>query len=74
MSHGAPLPDPLRRRIAALIERDGERLTVRRLGVSRLSLARAVAGLPLYPGTHALLRQRLDAEEAEGDARRRGPR
>lgn len=66
MSHGAPLPDPIRRRLAALVASDGERLTVARLGISRQSLARALAGLALYPGTHALIRQRLDALDAAG--------
>ncbi len=66
MSHGASLSDPIRRRLAGLVARHGERQTVARLGVSRQSLARALAGLALYPGTHALIRQRLDALDAEG--------
>jgi hypothetical protein len=66
MSHGVPLPDVLRRQIRELIENDGEALTVARLGISRLALARAVAGLPLYPGTHALIRQRLEMYGDDG--------
>jgi len=71
MASAAPLPNPLRQRIAALIARDGERTTRARLGgIARQTIARAIAGLPIAAGTHALLRQRLDAAEAE-DARRR---
>jgi len=73
-----PLPLPLRDRLRALVAREGKRLTLARLGVSRQSLARALAGLPLYPGTRALIRQALDAAEAEArrtaEAEARGAR
>lgn len=68
--HAAPIPEPLRRRVAALVEADGERRTAARLGISRHTLARILGSLRLYAGTHALVRQRLDTVEAE-DARRR---
>lgn len=70
MPQPVPLPDPLRRRVAALVQSDGERLAIARLGIGRQTLARALAGLRLATGTLALVRQRLDAVEAE-DARRR---
>jgi hypothetical protein len=60
----APIPAALRDRIRALITSDGERLARARLGIPRHTLARALAGLTVRAGTHALIRQRLDAIEA----------
>ncbi len=60
-----PIPDPLRRRVAALVASVGERRTSARLGISRHTLARVVGGLSVYAGTHAIIRQRLDALDAE---------
>ena len=51
--------------MAALVDRDGERVTLARLGISRQTLARCLGGLGLYPGTHALIRQRLDVLDSE---------
>jgi hypothetical protein len=47
MAHGTPLPESTRNRLAKVVERDGEELTLRTLGVSRATLARALAGLGL---------------------------
>jgi hypothetical protein len=59
MSIAAPLPEPLRQALADLVRQCGEHATVRRLKISRQTLARALAGLRLYPGSHALIRERL---------------
>lgn len=70
MAHATPLSEFLRQQIAKLIAANGERATVARLEVGRQTLAPALAGLALYPGTQALIRQRLDQLDAE-DARLR---
>ena len=64
------LPEAVRARLAAVVAAFGESAAVMRLGVSRHSLARALGGLGLYPGTETLIRQRLDAIEAEERRRR----
>lgn len=73
MARGAPLPEYLRSRLAAIVSRDGEHRAVALLGVPRSTLARALAGLPLLAGSHALIRARLDFVEAN-EARWRYPR
>jgi len=61
MRHAAlPVSKPDRDQITALIRDNGEPATIARLGISRQTLYRVVAGLPVYPGTHALIRERLD--------------
>jgi len=47
------------------IEALGERRVLDSLGVSRLSLARALAGLPVRRGTHALVLSGLSALQSE---------
>jgi len=46
-----------------LVRDEGEARAAARLGVDRRTLARAIAGLPLYPGTIALLQQGLARAE-----------
>ena len=65
MSQAAPLPDVFRRQVRALVASGGERSAVVRLGISRQTLARAIAGLPLTAGTHALIRQNIDRGETK---------
>ncbi len=60
-----PLPVPLRHRVATIVARDGERAALARLKIGRQTIARAIAGLPISTGTHALLRQQLDFLDAE---------
>ena len=64
MAHATPLPPPLRQRLADLVAREGERLTVARLGLSRHTVARILGGLGVHAATAALVRQRLDALDA----------
>jgi len=56
---GAPLPLGDRRSLKKLVEDLGERGAAARLGLDRHTLARALAGLGLYPPTIFLIRQRL---------------
>ena len=58
---GVVPPEDLRGRVAALLRRDGERVTMTRLGFSRVVFARVLAGLTVRAGTVALLRERLAA-------------
>ncbi len=58
---GAPIPESFRQTIRELVERDGERLATAKLRLTRTSLARALAGLPVYAGTHALIWQQVEA-------------
>ncbi len=50
-----PLPLETRKRIEALIEQVGESEARRLTSLSRTAFARALAGLPVYPGTAALI-------------------
>jgi hypothetical protein len=56
---GVPAPEDLRGLVRALVERVGEPLAVERLGLSRIALARLLAGLPIRRGTIALAREGL---------------
>lgn len=68
MAAAAPLPDPLRRRVVALVARRGEHPSRALLGgIARQTIARAMAGLPISAAMHALIDSRL--AEAEADAR-----
>jgi len=42
-----------------MIDAHGEVRAAAALGIGRHTLIRAIAGLPLAPGTHAILRERL---------------
>jgi hypothetical protein len=66
----APAPDPIRRRVRELHRTVGERHTLARLGISRPTLYRLLASLPITAGSMALVRQRLDALDAEERRRR----
>jgi hypothetical protein len=55
-----PLPAPLRLRLRALVERDGEALTARRCGVGRPQIIRSLAGVGIRAGTAALIRSALE--------------
>ncbi len=59
MSKGAPLPANDRKQLAAIVERDGEAVVLKRLGCNRQTLYRAMAGLPVYAGTAALIREQI---------------
>lgn len=59
MAHGTPLPESTRNRLASLVARDGEELTLRTLGVSRATLARALAGLGVRNVSRVAIEARL---------------
>ena len=73
---GAPLPEAERVLLARHTRRCGEQLLLAVVEVSRQTLARALGGLTLYPGTRALIRQGLakleDAELRIAEAERLG--
>lgn len=56
---GTPASDDIRASAQGLVDRLGDREAARVLGVTRATLARALAGLPMLEATHALLRERL---------------
>jgi hypothetical protein len=56
---GTPLPPIERARARQLLRKLGEAGAAAALGVDRRTLARCLAGLPLYAGTRALVQQRL---------------
>ncbi len=66
MAQAAPVPVPVRERVAAIVKEVGEKQAIARLKVGRQTLARVLAGLPVYAGTHALLRQQLDFLDKKG--------
>jgi len=53
------LPDDQRKRLQAMIDRDGLEVTRKRLGISRHAMERAAGGLTIQRGTAALLGQQL---------------
>jgi hypothetical protein len=63
-ARGEPLSEPQRVRVLGLVERFGESVAAQKLGIERRTLARVLAGLPLYPGTRALVGQRLEGADA----------
>jgi len=65
MQYGTPLSAFDRERLRTLVARDGERGALARTKLSRWTLARALAGLPLYAGSHAAIRGALERLEAE---------
>lgn len=56
---GSSLPRELRIPLRRAVEREGDRAVARRLGLSRSTITRAMAGLRIMPGSIALLRERL---------------
>jgi hypothetical protein len=67
---GRPLSLSQRDAIRALILERGERNVQELLGLAQQTVARALAGLPLAEGTHAILRERLWATTTEAGASR----
>lgn len=56
---GSSLPRELRIPLKRAVDREGDRAVARRLGLSRSTITRAMAGLRIMPGSIALLRERL---------------
>ncbi len=56
---GANVDEAERARIRLLVEERGERGAAEELGLDHRTVARALAGLPVYPGTRSLIRERL---------------
>ncbi|MCY1077405.1 hypothetical protein [Archangium lansingense] len=61
----APLSDDLRSALRAMVARLGENEARRRIGLSRGALARALAGLGVYPGSVALVRAALAEQQGQ---------
>lgn len=57
---GVPLDPRIRVKLAAAVLKRSERVVAKKAFVSRQSLARALAGLPVYRGTIALIENFLD--------------
>jgi len=53
------LPEPERKKLQAMIDRDGLEVTRGRLGISRHAMERAAGGLTIQRGTVALLGPQL---------------
>ncbi len=51
----APLPEMERAQLSERVASRGELATMRELGLSRIAVARALAGLPLHKGTRAVI-------------------
>lgn len=64
-SQGSPLSLNLRTRLSAQVQRRGEQLVLAVLQISRPSLGRAMAGLPIRLGTAALVEQGLRRLETD---------
>jgi hypothetical protein len=58
-SLGVILDDGLRKQIRDAIDRDGERSVLETLEISRMTLARAIAGLPVQRMTASCLKDRV---------------
>jgi hypothetical protein len=63
-SSRTPLPDEQRRELYALVLRDGEHEAAKALGSNRLSVLKALAGLPLTAAVCCLLETRLRERSA----------
>jgi hypothetical protein len=61
---GSSLPRELMIALKKAVERDGDRAVALRLGLSRATITRAMAGLRIMPGSIALLRERLSGARA----------
>ena len=62
MPNPEPIDEGLRRRVAALLERDGQKATIDRLGISIPTLDRLLAGRPISTGTVAMVEKALTAK------------
>ena len=58
---GAPLPEPERTQLRKIVDERGEARALVVLELNRQTLARALGGLGLRRGSHALIRDRLRA-------------
>jgi hypothetical protein len=56
---GAAVPTELILLLQEALQLEGERALAKRLGISRPTITRAIAGLRVMPGTVALFRERL---------------
>lgn len=54
-----PLNEGDREQLRTIVERDGERAALLRIRISRSALHRALAGLPVSEGTHAIVQRDL---------------
>lgn len=59
----APLPEPDRARLEALVASEGEAATIRKLAVPKNTVTRALARLPIRPGSVLIIRAALEAAE-----------
>lgn len=67
MANGTPLPEKIRRRVARLVPVWGETPLRKKLQVSRSTLERALAGLPLRRGSLLLITGNLPDEDGGSD-------
>lgn len=56
---GAAVPTELILLLQEALQAEGERALAKRLGISRPTISRAIAGMRVMPGTIALFRERL---------------
>lgn len=68
-SRGESLPAPIAERVRQLVENVGEPMALSILGISRPTLGRVCGALRIYPGTRALIEQRLATPDASVGAR-----
>jgi hypothetical protein len=61
---GTPLGTRDRAQLRRLVGLLGESESARKIGIHRQSLARVLAGLPVYAGTRALIAQNLAKSQA----------
>jgi hypothetical protein len=57
---GTPLPDHDRRRLARLVDRDGERAVIELIGCSKNALRSALAARPIYKVTASAITAALE--------------
>lgn len=60
-----PASKELQQRLRKLVDEMGEWRAYEELGLNRLTFARALAGLPLRPGSIALIERAIDARHRE---------
>ena len=60
----APLEETHRAKLAALVHTYGECGAAERVGLSRHSTARAMAGMPMRPGSQVMIRLYFESVEA----------
>ncbi|MBK8998072.1 MAG: hypothetical protein IPM35_20300 [Myxococcales bacterium] len=61
---GMPIPAHHREWICRLLDAEHEHVVAARVGLSRLALVRAMAGLPVMRGTHAIIRIAYDQHKS----------